>query len=353
METCSICLDALDGGAVALACGHRFHAACLARLAGATGTSSTRRGALTACPNCRTTSRVAAYKPAAYDVGDRVSALWGYKWYPGVVDEVIEGGTSYKIAWDDGEEGEVTAAHVRAEQLTVDVDTPTERDASPPAVVTPRAAPPVEPLSPARPPLLTPPPRKRNKTEKGQHYHDHDAEVEDRICRQEMAQKPLERAATAPPRVGRPEQAPPCGTTPSFNADAALRGGRCRNNPCGGECPTEPSFNADVVKRLACGRTALACCAPNGERPECYVKLDTIVLTSAKAEAAWDSLTPLKRRRAMKLELAGEWMIDHGVRKLYLHRECYRVFENLRLQGPLASVTVIDTNPAPAVDVAP
>ena len=144
---CSICLDDLEGGPT-LACGHRFHAACLARLAGATGTSSTRRGALTACPNCRTTSRVAPYKPAAFAVGDRVSALWGYKWYPGVVDEVLEGG--YKIAWDDGEEGEVTAAHVRAEKLTVDA--PAARDASPPAVVTPQAATPVEPLSPARPP---------------------------------------------------------------------------------------------------------------------------------------------------------------------------------------------------------
>ena len=140
---------------------------------------------------------------------------------------------------------------------------------------------------------------------------------------------------------------------PSFNADAALRGGRCRSYPCGGRCPTEPSTNADVVKRLACGRTALACCASNGEIPDRYVKLDIIVLASAKAEAAWDSLTPLKRRRATKLELAGEWMIDHGVRKLYLHRECYRAFEHLRLQGPCASVTVIDTNPAPADDVAP
>ena len=124
METCSICLDSLDGGLAALACGHRFHAACLAQCAAAVGTAATtsRRGTLTACPNCRTTSRVAPYKPAAYDVGDRVSALWGYKWYPGVVDEVFEGG--YKIAWDDGDEGEVPAAHVRAEQLTVDVDVP-------------------------------------------------------------------------------------------------------------------------------------------------------------------------------------------------------------------------------------
>ena len=141
METCSICLDSLDGGAVALACGHRFHGACLAQCAAAVGTAATtsRRGTLTACPNCRTTSRVAPYKPAAYDVGDRVSALWGYKWYPGVVDEVLEGG--YKVAWDDGDEGEVPAAHVRAEQLTVDVDVPAARDASPPAVVWPQGGP--------------------------------------------------------------------------------------------------------------------------------------------------------------------------------------------------------------------
>ena len=218
---------------------------------------------------------------------------------------MLEGGRAYKISWDDGVDGEVPAAHVRAEQLTVDVDTPPARDTGPPAVVTPRAAP---PMSPARSPLAA------------------------------------------------PSRDAPCGTTPSFNADAALRGGggHDRNNSCGGECPTEPSTNADVVKRLACGRTALACCASNGEIPDRYVKLDIIVLASAKAEAAWDSLTPLKRRRATKLELAGEWMIDHGVRKLYLHRECYRAFEHLRLQGPCASVTVIDTNrAAPAVDVAP
>ena len=92
MDQCSICLDALDGGVAALACGHRFHAACLARLAGATGTSSTRRGALTACPNCRTTSRVAPVTSAAFSVGDRVLALWGHKFYPGVVDEVVDSG---------------------------------------------------------------------------------------------------------------------------------------------------------------------------------------------------------------------------------------------------------------------
>ena len=249
-------------------------------MAGAVGTASStsRRGTLTACPNCRTVSRVAPYKPAAYDVGDRVSALWGYKWYPGVVDEVLEGG--YKIAWDDGDEGEVPAAHVRATPLAVDVDAAAARDASPAAVVTPRAAPPDEPMSPARPPPVAP-----------------------------------------------------------------SRDEPCRDEPW----RPSPSSNADVVKRLACGRTALACCASNGEIPDRYVKLDTIVLTSAKAEAAWDSLTPLKRRRATKLELAGEWMIDHGVRKIYCHRKCHKTHQNLSVRGPLASVTVIDTNPAPGV----
>ena len=88
MEQCSICLEALDGGVVALAtCGHRFHAACLAQMAGAVGTATTRRGALTACPNCRTVSRVDPVMPvAAFSIGDRVSALWGHKWFPGVVE---------------------------------------------------------------------------------------------------------------------------------------------------------------------------------------------------------------------------------------------------------------------------
>ena len=96
---CSICLDDLEGGPT-LACGHRFHAACLARLAGANGTTPTRRGALTTCPNCRTVSRVALTPVAAFGVGDRVDALWGQRWYPGVVDAVVEGG--YNILWDDG-----------------------------------------------------------------------------------------------------------------------------------------------------------------------------------------------------------------------------------------------------------
>ena len=155
---CSICLESLDGGVAALACGHRFHAACLARLAGATGTSSTRRGALTACPNCRTTSRVAPpVASASFSVGDRVLALWGHKWFPGDVYAVKDGGSAYEIAWDDEDSSNtIPASRVRAAPLT-----PTPRDARPTAVVTPRAAtPPASPMAPA-PRELGPPPAPR------------------------------------------------------------------------------------------------------------------------------------------------------------------------------------------------
>ena len=76
MEQCSICLDNIDSTGPTLACGHRFHASCLARLAGANGTTPTRRGALTACPNCRVVSRVALTPVATFGVGDRVDALF-------------------------------------------------------------------------------------------------------------------------------------------------------------------------------------------------------------------------------------------------------------------------------------
>ena len=142
-DQCSICLDALDGGAVALACGHRFHGACLAQCAAAVGTAATtsRRGTLTACPNCRTTSRVAPVTSAAFSVGDRVLALWGHKWFPGDVYAVKDGGSAYEIAWDDEDaSNEIPASRVRAAPLTVDVAAPTARDARPPPAVTPQAA---------------------------------------------------------------------------------------------------------------------------------------------------------------------------------------------------------------------
>ena len=45
-------------------------------------------------------------------VGDRVQARWGKRWFPGVVDEIVEGG--YEIAWADEESSnEVRAADVR------------------------------------------------------------------------------------------------------------------------------------------------------------------------------------------------------------------------------------------------
>ena len=137
METCSICLDALDGGVAALACGHRFHGACLAQCAAAVGTAATtsRRGTLTACPNCRTTSRVAPVTSASFSVGDRVLALWGHKWFPGDVYAVKDGGSAYEIAWDDEDSSnKLPASRVRAAPLTADV--------RPAAVVTPRVAPP-------------------------------------------------------------------------------------------------------------------------------------------------------------------------------------------------------------------
>ena len=134
-NVCSICLEAAEGSStLALPCGHRFHAACLASMAGAVGTAATtsRRGTLTACPNCRTVSRVAPFTPAAHGVGDRVSALWGYKWYPGVVDDVIDGGSAYKIAWDDDDAcNEIPARHVRRNPRPAQDDSGSGDDAQP------------------------------------------------------------------------------------------------------------------------------------------------------------------------------------------------------------------------------
>ena len=82
---CSICLDDLDASGPTLACGHRFHASCLARLAGANGTTPTRRGALTACPNCRTTSRVAPMTSAAFRccAYQKKNGKWVIRMFPG------------------------------------------------------------------------------------------------------------------------------------------------------------------------------------------------------------------------------------------------------------------------------
>ena len=140
MDKCPICLDDLDESSPALPCGHRCHADCLGQLSEATGSAPTRRGLVIACPSCRQKSRVAAQTPvAAFDVGDEVYALWGHRWYPGVVDDVLEDG--YEIAWDEEDaSNEVPAGRVRARVQPV-----------PAAVATPRDTP--EPqVAPARPP---------------------------------------------------------------------------------------------------------------------------------------------------------------------------------------------------------
>ena len=50
-----------------------------------------------------------------FSIGDRVSALWGHTWYAGVVDDILDGGRAYEIAWADEETvNEVPAADVRA-----------------------------------------------------------------------------------------------------------------------------------------------------------------------------------------------------------------------------------------------
>ena len=88
MDQCSICLESLDdGGVVALACNHRFHAACLAEMAGAVGTATTRRGSLTACPNCRTVSKAgdAPRKRTKCVEGawQKSNGKWGSVMFPG------------------------------------------------------------------------------------------------------------------------------------------------------------------------------------------------------------------------------------------------------------------------------
>ena len=61
-EACAICLEDLDDASPALACGHKFHAACMRELAGAAwgngNAPRTRRGTHVRCPLCRKQSRI-------------------------------------------------------------------------------------------------------------------------------------------------------------------------------------------------------------------------------------------------------------------------------------------------------
>ena len=50
-----------------------------------------------------------------FSIGTHVTALWGHRWYAGVVDDVLDGGRAYEIAWAHEETyNEVPAADVRA-----------------------------------------------------------------------------------------------------------------------------------------------------------------------------------------------------------------------------------------------
>ena len=145
MDQCSICLEAAEGSStLALPCGHRFHAACLSQVAGLR--TPTRRGTVVACPNCRKRSLVAPFAPAAaFGVGDAVLALWGHRWYPGVVEEVVDGGQSYEIVWDDGDVGRVLASRVRrnpAQSTTASQDDSDSGDDAAPPATQPRRRPP-------------------------------------------------------------------------------------------------------------------------------------------------------------------------------------------------------------------
>lgn len=52
---------------------------------------------------------------ATFQPGDRVSALWGDRWFAGVVDDILDGGRAYEIAWADEETcNEVPMDDVRA-----------------------------------------------------------------------------------------------------------------------------------------------------------------------------------------------------------------------------------------------
>ena len=54
----------------------------------------------------------------AFAVGDRVEARWNAEWWPGVVDELLVGG-SYEIKWSTGESNPVPGDDVRAPRAVV------------------------------------------------------------------------------------------------------------------------------------------------------------------------------------------------------------------------------------------
>ena len=76
---------------------------------------------------------VAPFAPAAaFGVGDAVLALWGHRWFPGVVEEVIAGGHAFRIVWDDDDAcNEIPARHVRRNPRPAQDDSGSGDDAQP------------------------------------------------------------------------------------------------------------------------------------------------------------------------------------------------------------------------------
>ena len=101
-ELCTICQAPLGANATALPCGHCFHASCLARLADNRGATTRRRGVLTACPNCRSSSNLNAGElrtQVVFEVGTAVEARYGTdSWYLGMVVAVLD--DAYRISWE-------------------------------------------------------------------------------------------------------------------------------------------------------------------------------------------------------------------------------------------------------------
>ena len=65
-------------------------------------------------------------------VGDAVLALWGHRWFPGVVEEVIAGGHAFRIVWDDDDAcNEIPARHVRRNPRPAQDDSGSGDDAQP------------------------------------------------------------------------------------------------------------------------------------------------------------------------------------------------------------------------------
>ena len=287
MDKCPICLEDLDAASPVLSCGHRFHESCLGQLADANGSTATRRGTAIACPSCRQKSRVlcAPTPGAAYGVGDEIYALWGHHWFPGVVDEVLDGG--YEIAWDEEDaSNEVPAAHVRARapvQPTPALTVTTTGDVLT-AVATPRKAHEAQPAN--------------------------EAHVE--TC--------METSALAPASAPNPPEVPVA---------------RFRRR-CGGVGRSSPDEASAVLRGdgrivlLCCARAAAACKTSEGSRL-ISMCTDPIVDIDILATEGWAAMTPAARCKMDFWARACELADDHDEVTVLCLQQCYEEFGNLRI----------------------